>query len=419
MALVLPSTLPLPLLSTILDTIFNNFQPPTISLLSAPALTTVAAGLRAALVVDIGWAETVITGIYEYREVLCYRTIRASKLLSKEMLKFLGKAVLSVTKQTHDQSKDMDEKGYRKIISFEECEEIVARMSWCRPSKQKLAIPKGPKALTYVKEEEEIEASMQDLNFSGNDLVSIPLSSTQPPLTLKLPFSSLSKPCENAFFADGIENVELDDEELPLHLLVYRTLLHLPVDVRSICMSRIIFTGGVSNMPGLKNRIIDEVNNLIQERDWDPVQGKAIERLRLNDKLRTNRSKQASGGPTEVAAHEQVLLKSSTNPVVDDPEPNPYEDKLQRELNKGTRSSVQGTLRAVESMGPWSGGSIISQLKIPAVAIVEREQWLQHGISGAMKQGEITSIDQRQSMGPGALRAGQAERLSWTLGPWG
>lgn len=410
--------MPLPLLSTILNTIFNNFQSPTISLFSAPVLTTVAGGLRAALVVDIGWAETVVTGIYEYREVLCHRTIRASKLLSKEMLRFLGKAVLSVIKELPDQSEDMDEKGYRKIISFEECEEIVARMAWCRTSKKKLAIPKVPEALPYVEEENEIEASMQDLNFSGKDMVSIPLGSTQPPLTLKLPFSSLSKPCETAFFADGIENVGLDDEEIPLHLLVYQTLLHLPVDVRSVCMSRIIFTGGVSNMPGLKNRIIDEVDSLIQTRRWDPVQGGAIEKVRLNDKLRTNRSKQGSGCPTEVAAYEQVPLKSSTNPAVDDPEPNPYEDKLRRELNKGSRPCVQGTLRSVESMGPWSGGSILSQLKIPAVSIVEREQWLQHGISGATKQSEISS-DQRQSLGPGGLRAGQGERFSWTLGPWG
>lgn len=413
---MLPCTLPLPLLSAILDTIFNNFQPPTISLLSAPVLTTVAAGLRAALVVDIGWAETVITGIYEYREVLCHRTIRASKLLSKEMLKFLGKAVLSVTKQTPDKPKDMDEREYLKIISFEECEEIIARMAWCRPSKKKLAILKGHEALAYA--EEETEASMLDLNLSSRDLVSIPLSSTKPPLTLKLPFSSLSKPSENAFFADGIEDVELDDEELPLDLLVYRTLLHLPIDVRSVCMSRIIFTGGVSNMPGLKSRIMDEVENLIKERDWDPVRGEAIEKLRLNDKLGNNRSKQASGGPTEAAAHEQVVVKSCTIPVADDAEPNPYEDKLRRELNKGTRPPFQGALRAVESMGPWSGGSILSQLKTPAVSIVEREQWLQHGLSGATKQGEITS-DQRQSMGPGGLRAGQGERFSWTLGPWG
>src|SRR5271167_4839021 len=94
MALVLPSALPRPLLSSILDTIFNNFQSPTISLLSAPVLATVAAGLRAALVVDIGWAETVVNSIYEYREVQCRRSIRASKLLGQEMLKLLEEGIL-------------------------------------------------------------------------------------------------------------------------------------------------------------------------------------------------------------------------------------------------------------------------------------------------------------------------------------
>jgi actin-related protein len=420
MALVLSSMLPQPLLSTILDTIFNNFQPPTISLLSAPLLTTVAAGLRAALVVDIGWAETVTTGIYEYREVLSERTIRASKLLSQEMLKLLGEAALSANKRLPDVQRNLDIQEYRKIISFDECEEIVARMAWCRPSKYKSAAPSSSGGLPYIEEEKhDIEASMQDLDITSKDFFSIPLSSTQPPVTLRLPLTSLTKPCENALFADGIQIKDLDDEELPLHLLVYQTLLHLPVDVRSMCMSRIIFTGGGSNLPGLKNRITDEVNNIIQQRGWDPVQGTAIEKLRLNDKLRINRSKQTNGDPTEIAAHEQVHLKPSTNPALDEPEQNPYEDKLRRELNKGTRPPVQGTLRAVESMGSWSGASILSQLKIPAVSIVEREQWLQHGISGATRQGEITTNDQRQSMGPGGIRAGQGDRTSWTLGSWG
>ncbi len=428
MALVLPSTFPLPLLSTILDTIFNNFQTPTIFLLSAPVLTTVAAGLRAALIVDIGWAETIVTGIYEYREVLCHRTIRASKLLSKEMLKFLGKAVLTVTKHTVENLTDMDDKGYQKIISFEECEEVVARIAWCRPLKRKSAIPKGPDDIPDVKGEEEeeeeeeakeIESTMQDLSLSGEDLISVPLSSTKPPVTLQLPFSSLSKPCENAFFADGVKTIDLDDEELPLHLLVYRSLLHLPLDVRSVCMSRIVFAGAVSNMPGLKNRIIDEVKNILEERGWDAVQGAAIGDLRNGKRTRTNWSKQASTCPTEVTSDEEVRHRSSRNPTADSPEANPYEDKLRRELNKGTRPSVQGTLRALESMGPWSGASLLSQLKVPAVSIVDREQWLQHGISGASKQGEITSTDQRQSMGPGGLRAGHGERISWKLGPWG
>ena len=90
MNLVLPSGLPLPLLSAVLDTLFANFQPPTISLMSAPVLTTVAAGLRSALIVDIGWAETVVTGVYEFREVQCTRSVRASKVFGEAVFKLLA-----------------------------------------------------------------------------------------------------------------------------------------------------------------------------------------------------------------------------------------------------------------------------------------------------------------------------------------
>src|ERR1035437_1228994 len=104
---------------------------------------------------------------------------------------------------------------------------------------------------------------MSSLSISGDpdagSMVSIPLSSINPPESLLLPFSKLAEPCESALFAAGVLPEDLDDEELPLHLLVYRSLLQLPVDVRSICMSRIVFTGGGSVIPGLRKRILDEV----------------------------------------------------------------------------------------------------------------------------------------------------------------
>ena len=91
--MILPSAFPLPLLSTILDCLFTQFQPPNVSLTSAPVLSTVAAGIRSALVVDIGWAETVVTGIYEFREVQSRRSTRGSKLLGQEMFKLLVNAI--------------------------------------------------------------------------------------------------------------------------------------------------------------------------------------------------------------------------------------------------------------------------------------------------------------------------------------
>ncbi|KAL8793871.1 MAG: hypothetical protein Q9195_003597, partial [Heterodermia aff. obscurata] len=89
--LILPSVLPHQLLSSILSTIFVNFQNPSITLFSTPIVHTVAAGCRSSLVVDIGWSETTVTAIYEYREVHQRRTTRAMKRVTLEMAKMLQK----------------------------------------------------------------------------------------------------------------------------------------------------------------------------------------------------------------------------------------------------------------------------------------------------------------------------------------
>ncbi|KAI6711143.1 hypothetical protein PZA11_000986 [Diplocarpon coronariae] len=412
MLLAVPSALPLPLLSTILDALFTNFQPPTISLMSPPVLTAVAAGLRSALVVDIGWAETVVTGVYEYREVQCTRSVRGMKTLGEATFKMLAEAVDLVG--TADKPKD------EELPSFDECEEVSARMSWCKPSKKTEQRPIR-RGLTPVKEEDELRPSMRDVRISEkideDTTVFVPLTSTKPRRTLKLTFSDLAEPCENALFATGTPENELDDEELPLHFLIYKSLLQLPVDVRAICMSRLIFAGGGSHILGLKGRVLDEVDSLIDQRGWDPVSGKAVEQLRSNTKLQRTRPRQDGAA--------EVLYHDAENPDLpgiradmQEQELDLIEDQLKREATRGMSATTSGCLRAVDSLGAWSGGSLISQLKIPAVSLIEREQWLQQGISGALRSGEV-NISHRQSMGPGALRTGTGDRSSWTLGLWG
>jgi len=427
MALILPSALPIPLLSTVLNTLFHKFQPPTISLISAPVAATVSAGLRSGLVIDIGWAETVVTGVYEYREVLSRRTIRASKLLGQEMLKILGDAIKSAESHTQAASQ-RNEEALEDLVSFEECEDIISRTAWCKSSMSKTR-SETPGALAPVQEEEEEESNTAFVAQSDEEaIVPIPLCSTQPPMSVKLPFSTLARPCETAFFADDLDLHDLDDEELPLHQLVYRTLLYLPVDVRSVCMSRILFTGGSSNIPGLRGRIMDDVESLIQRFGWDPVQGKVVERLKSSGRVHSSRTRQANDGPTRIPE----VLQSDSSPegrvnntapgtALEEQETDPIEEHLKREASKGTLPPVQGVLRTIDSLGAWSGASILSQLKIPVVSLIEREQWLQHGVSGASKHGEVNITKQRQSMGPGGLRAAAAagEQTSWTLGIWG
>ena len=82
---------------------------------------------------------------------------------------------------------------------------------------------------------------------------------------------------------------------------------------------------------------------------------------------------------------------------------------------------MQGTLRAIDSLGPWCGASMTAQLKVPALAMVDRELWLQHGVAGASRPNDIdVKAQSRQSMGAGGLIRGQgAQPSNWTLGVWG
>lgn len=434
MTLALPSTLPSPLLSTILDTIFTNFQSPNISLHSTPALTTVAAGLRAAMIVDIGWAETIVTGIYEFREVSSNRSIRATKLLGQEMRRLLASSCDPKILQ-QESSDGQTNVALEEFIGFEECEGIVNRMAWCKPSINSTSKTTPESGLASLGEGDELQASMLSLKISADSdsdpIATIPLKSTLPPRTIHLPFSKLAQPCEEALLATHLPAPELDDEELPIHILLYQALLRLPVDLRSVCMSRIVFVGGGSNVLGLKARVLDEVNTLINERGWDPVRGKAVSQYKTNPKL--TRLRQSPSSPTEIPSSPPDSPTSPISPTTprppvhipagnQSPEPDSIVSTINAKSGKIYVEQERGTIRAVESLGAWSGASLLSQLKIPAVSSVDKEVWMQHGMAGANRNFEVSvaaGSGGRGSMGPGAFKSGIGEKGSWTLGLWG
>jgi len=367
-----------------------------------------------------------VTVVYEYREVQCRRSIRGCKLHGNEMFKMLVEAINPAVSRELSSEGEFSREA-RHILSFEECEDIISRMAWCKSTqKEKSEIPS--RGLTPVKEEDEFRSSMRSLNLMGGNeedpSISIPLRSTTPPKTLHLPFSKLAEPCETALFASDRLPEEFDDEELPLQLLVYRSLLQLPVDIRSMCMPRIVFVGGGSKILGLKERILEELSVLIDRLGWDPVRGKAVEQYRKNPQLK-NRRRQTNDGPEEVpdetGADPDDPSKDTVKAAFVEQELDPIEEHIKRESSKGVKPIELGYLRAVESLGAWSGGSLLSQLKVPAVSVVTQDQWTSHGASGASRDGEIAiNINaKRQSMGAAAFKTGAAERSSWTLGLWG
>lgn len=404
--LALPPRLPHALMSKILDILFKSLHAPSITLMSNPVLSTVAAGLRTALVVDIGWAETLVTAVCEYREVHEKRSLRAGRWLNEEMATVLNTAL----------DEDATPGTPKADVSFEETEEVLTRVGWCKPSSR------GNRRTVYFPAREApVLEEWEDAVETPPPTVTIPFYKHTPSTELKVALASLAKPAEDTFFEQEAPPDKFDDEELPITLLIYRTLIALPVDVRRLCMSRILITGGVANMPGLKTRILKELEVLVQSRGWDPVKnwGKASalheDRLRAQQRMLEAKSQEGAQKVSDSTAAPASLPAGLQDPEIDN-----IDIKL---ANTGLKNgpplecAIGGTIRGVQTLGAWAGASLVTNQRIRGIVEIERERYLQQGLQGASRDKEVSVIPQRQSMGPGVSRSA-GERVSWTLGVW-
>ena len=385
LVLVLPSLMSHPLLSSLLSTLFSRWRFPSVTLLSSATMSATAAGLRSALVVDLGWAETTTTAIYEYREMITKRTTRAMKPLMQEMGRLLTK-LASDGNHNDDAEHDIS-------VGFAYCEEVVSRFAWCKL------------------QAEETSASEQ--------ILSIPSPANPEQAYMDVSFSHLAGPAEKVLMAAGTAEHEMDDEEKSIPLLIYNTLLTLPPDARGTCMSRIVFVGGGARIPGLRQRILKEVSLLVDRHGWSAIRGKALERQRqrLEDlKLSARTPSSSTETPKnsgKATSDEEASSgdEAKPDPSKEEPELDFVEQKLRRQ-NKDIPVPVQGVLREVESLGPWAGASLTTSLKIRGMVEIEREKFLQHGLAGATRDPDHHVPDRRSG-----LRSG-ADRSSWTLAGW-
>ena len=435
LVVVIPSLMPHSLLNKVLGTLFATFQNPSITLLSPPILATAVAGLRSGLVVDIGWRETVVTGIYEYREVQEQRTTRAMWMVTLEMARLLERQDTEQGNDPRRPTANSEEEAKNSLVAvdLEQAEEVTTRMAWCRsrsvpftglPISQSLRDKLG----SITEEEQGTLVSSSDPEEDTS--ISVP-SPSSPRLSIQLPFSVLSSPVETGLLADSLERHQLDDHDQPLHKLIYQSLLSLPPDVRAVCMSRIIFTGGGSNIIGLKARLLDEVAALVETRGWDPVEGKAADERR--GRLRENREKRAADEKKrelrEVSGNRQSAKKLDNATETENQTPleeftptpaslapqisDPIEEKLLREQNKETKPTVSGVIRGVHSLGAWAGASLLASLRIKGVVEIDRDAFLQHGMAGARRDAEASAAPQK-----GMSRPSMGAASAWTLGPW-
>lgn len=407
--LLLPSVIPHELLSNIIFTLFHNFAYGSISLLCTSIACVLGAGCRSGLVIDVGWSETVITSVCEYRETSQWRTTRAMKLLTKEMGNMLYRQKFCTKLASSDEPDiDTDEKANDSINgSFESCEEITTRMAWCpamRELSQASPVNQDPNCAISNSSISQGEHSITGAHSLEDHLTSI-ASPFPPHQNVQIPFSSFAKPVETAFFAPTSTVHDIDIHEQPLHRLIYKALLMLPPDIRSVCMSRIIVVGGGSNIPGLKNRLLGEVSKIVKDRGWDPIYGKAADerRRRIKEVNANRRTGSSPDSPAAYAPQDQDSIGET----------------LRKEQSKFMKSTVSGVIRGVETLGAWAGGSLTADLKIQSIVEIDKDYFTQHGLAGAKRETESSVVLQQQSgYGAGISRTGLSQKTGWTLGGW-
>lgn len=340
--LVIPSLLPNPVLEIALRVLFGHFTlPPSIVLVTQPVMCCVGAGLRTALVVDVGWEETVVTAVGEYKEIAQQRSIRAGRMLTREVGDMLEE-------QTQAQHGDTGTK-----FTFDEAEDITQRMAWCQ---------------------------MRNSEDRSDHVVQLPLPASDPPTTFPVAFDKLAEPAERTFFPPHGPS-QHDDHDLPLGLLAYRVLLSLPVDTRPICLSRLVITGVASTLPGLKTRLLQEITYLVEKYRWDVVfsYGSATERRLETLKKQENRIAQNKARVVEEPLFSPAMMPLQENVPhgdrVHDHIKEPLTLKAEKEASKGKVEIFKGVVRGVETLGSWAGASLMATLRVKGACEIERDDF--------------------------------------------
>jgi actin-related protein len=431
MVLVIPPLLPLPILSVLLTLFFNDYQCSTVTLYPSPVLNTVAAGLRSALIVDIGWSETIITAVSEFREVLGLRTTRAMKRLTKETGRFLAQR-LRKAHEWHEAEEEEDEdevdERYADEISFEETEDCMNRVVWCCTREESTSL-KARNLLGSLRRKYNARKPTQSVILNDHESKSshtkvrgaeteflIPLKSAIPQITLKISFDRLAIPTEEALFP---ELDHPDDQELPIHQIVYDTLRSLPLDVRAECASRIVFTGGGARIPGLKQRVLEELSHLIASNGWQGVKGRAFDQMKnhLRERSQNRIARPIQERKSEIDEHIYSHPDHSREPADLPQERDPVVERIEKERVRVAKPSVKAIVRGVETFGPWTGGSIVSGTKVLGTVVIEKEKFLLHGIPGATREME-PSVTQRVGSTQTGTRTHSQDKSSWALGSY-
>jgi actin-related protein len=196
---------PVPLKKVLAHVLLFHMHSQSVRFLPESVMSAVSSGSHCGLVIDLGWNQTTLTPVFDFRQLYKHvkQTRRAGRLLHDEVRKSLKKLGLEPT--------------------FEFIERFICEAMYCG-----------------------IENTKQgEFTFDG---IAVPQD---------LRFRSL----EDILFA---KHEDQDDDMRPISVLVEEIIHEVNIDLRSPLSSRIIFTGGLSRIPGVKSRMLYEINKDIK-----------------------------------------------------------------------------------------------------------------------------------------------------------
>ena len=155
-------------------------------------------------------------------------------------------------------------------------------------------------------------------------------------------------------------------------------------------------------IPGLKKRLMDEVAALVERYGWDARRGKLLDSQR--EKRQTS---QISTHPHQLSTDSSTEQNNSR-----------FWELLRRNLARDTAPSVHGVLRQVDSLGAWAGASLMASLRVKGLVEIDRDKFLQHGLSGGTRDSETNVHSQRLSFGAAIQKTIAGDRQGAMLGAW-
>ena len=202
------------------EILFEEFQVKGAAGVLAPTLSLIAAKRDTGLVVDIGHGQTQIAPIVQgsWIEEASFRSEVAGEALNTAMSRILT-----------EQSPGFFDPKHARNYSIDTLKRTCAYV-----------------ALDYEPELEELTTSeTKAIDFSFND------------------GSSLLLRTERIRAAECLfKPASLGSEQLPLHQLIYRSVLKCPMDTRKDLLANIVLTGGTSMLHGLVGRLEKELSAL-------------------------------------------------------------------------------------------------------------------------------------------------------------